>query len=80
MSSILLGDIENGDYDVIIIDTSLDRRKVVITGPGTWEEGSPERALVMASNLRSKCGHNADVIASAIEDAARQCIEQRKLH
>lgn len=66
--------------DVMIVDVSLDRRRVVVTSPIHREEGTPFAALDLVLRLRQAHGDKVAEFCDAVERAASCCIiEEEKL-
>lgn len=63
--------------DTIVVYASEDKRTVIVTTPWGREEGTPERALNYAAQIRREHPGFADAVAESIEEAAYMCIKER---
>lgn len=71
-------DPDGGGRDVMIVDVSHDRTKVIITTPDLRQEGSPASALDFAKRMRETHGASAEVLVEAVERAAHFCLAHTK--
>ena len=60
--------------EAIVVDTSDDRRRVVVTTSNQRREGGPDSAMDFANSLRLNHGPAVEDFASAVEQAARNCV------